>query len=299
LLTPTGRRVQEGTQTVARQLVQDILPNLFTLSPPKPQDVINTNQRIFQSVTTQLQHSFETMASDLADPMARIPARIRHQTEAVASTVLTGTPVDLTEPPHRVIMASNDYEVREYDEYNVACTTMDDSVAVAYQRLAAYISGANADHKVIPDVPVSMRTSGQELRFYVPTKLPRPLSEDAGIHRLVDGAHKIRIETIPAVTLAVRRFTGFCTEGEIQRQKELLLNSLMKRRNNLLLDDGDNDNDDSSSSMVELDVPHGQTVGHLVFEYNPPVAVPIVRRNEIAVPVFFTTKNTNNNMDYA
>jgi hypothetical protein len=301
LLTPTGRRVQEGTQTVARQLVQDILPNLFSLTPPKPQDVLNTNQRIFQSVTTQLQHSFETMASDFADPMARIPARIRHQTEAVASTVLTSTPVDLTEPPHRVMAVYNDeYEVREYDEYDVASTTMDDSVAVAYQRLAAYISGANADHKVIPDVPVSMRTSGQELRFFVPTKLPRPLSEDAGIHRLVDDAHKIRIETIPAVTLAVRRFTGFCTEGEIQRQKELLLNSLLlQRRKNVLLDHGDNDEDSSAlSSLVELDVPHGQTVGHLVFEYNPPVAVPIVRRNEIAVPVFFT-KSINNNMDYA
>lgn len=278
--------------------MQDILPNLFTTKPPKPEDVLNTNQRIFQSVTTQLQQTLETMASDLADPISRIPARIRHQTEAVASTVLTSTPVDLTEPPHQVMAVynNNEYEVREYDEYDVACTTMDDSVAVAYQRLAAYISGANAEHKVIPDVPVSMRTSGQELRFYVPTKLPRPLTEDAGIHRLVDGAHKIRIETIPAATLAVRRFTGFCTEGEIQRQKELLLNSLKKRKN-VLLDDNDDYEDSSSQSMVELDVPHGQTVGHLVFEYNPPVAVPIVRRNEIAVPVFFT-KNTNN-MDYA
>jgi SOUL heme-binding protein len=279
LLTPTGRRVQEGTQTVARQLVQDILPNIFSLSPPKPQDIFNTNQRILQSVTTQMQQTLESMASDLADPMARIPARIRHQTAAVASTVLTDTPVDLTEPTYRVVsrygVGSKDeyYEVREYDEYDVASTTIEDSVAVAYQRLAAYISGANAEHRVVYDVPVSMRT-GNVLRFYVPSPLPRPLNEDAGVHRLVDGAHKIRIETIPAATLAVRRFTGFCTEGEIQRQKELLLNILNRE------------------DSVELDVPHGQTVGHLVLEYNPPVAVPMMRRNEIAIPVF--TNNSSN-----
>lgn len=264
--------MQERTRTVARQMVRDILPSIFSLSPPKLEDVVNTNQRILQSVTSQIQHNFETMASDLADPVTRIPARIRHQTTAVASSVLSGTPVDLKEPDHRVIArywvgTKDEYEVREYDEYVVASTTIEDSVAVAYQRLAAYIAGANAEHRVLSDWPVSMRT-GNELRFYVPSKLPLPLTEDAGKHRLVDGAHKIRIETIQAATLAVRRFTGFCTEGEIQIQKENLLGIL--------------NNEDS----VELDVPHGQTVGHLVFEYNPPVAVPMVRRNELAIPVF-------------
>ncbi|KAL3902532.1 MAG: hypothetical protein SGARI_005791 [Bacillariaceae sp.] len=36
---------------------------------------------------------------------------------------------------------------------------------------------------------------------------------------------------------------------------------------------------------VELDVPHGAIVPHVVFQYNPPYTLPIVRRNEIAVPV--------------
>ena len=36
---------------------------------------------------------------------------------------------------------------------------------------------------------------------------------------------------------------------------------------------------------VELDVAHGAIVPHVVFQYNPPYTIPIVRRNEIAVPV--------------
>lgn len=264
--------MQDGARTVARQMVRDILPSLFSLSPPKFEDVINTNQRIMQSVSSQVQSGFETIASDLTDPATRIPERIRRQTTAVASTVLTGTPADLKEPVYNVLARRNvgtarEYEIREYSEYEVASTTIEDSVAVAYQRLAAYIAGANAEHRVLSDLPLSMRT-GNELRFYVRSKLPSPLTEDTGKHRLVDTAHKIRIETIPAATLAVRKFTGFCIEGEIQRQKELLLNTL------------------NSDETVELDVPHGRAVGHLVLEYNPPVAVPIVRRNEIAVQVF-------------
>ena len=66
--------------------------------------------------------------------------------------------------------------------------------------------------------------------------------------------------------MAVRRFTGFVTEGEVARQKDALLSSL-------------------GIDGVEVDVPHGRPVPHIVLQYNPPYTVPIVRRNEIAVPV--------------
>jgi hypothetical protein len=36
---------------------------------------------------------------------------------------------------------------------------------------------------------------------------------------------------------------------------------------------------------VELDVPHGAVVPHVIFQYNPPYTIPMVRRNEIAIPV--------------
>jgi hypothetical protein len=57
--------------------------------------------------------------------------------------------------------------------------------------------------------------------------------------------------------------------GEIARQKESLLAAL-------------------NFDQVELDgdcIAHGQTVGHVIFQYNPPYTIPVLRRNEIAVPV--------------
>lgn len=36
---------------------------------------------------------------------------------------------------------------------------------------------------------------------------------------------------------------------------------------------------------VEVDTPHGIKIPHIVFQYNPPYTIPIVRRNEIAIPV--------------
>ena len=49
------------------------------------------------------------------------------------------------------------------------------------------------------------------------------------------------------------------------------------------------------SQYIELDVPHGSTVGHVIFQYNPPYTIPIVRRNEIAVPVVLVQQYDDNN----
>merc|ERR1719223_1169784 len=99
-------------------------------------------------------------------------------------------------------------------------------------------------------------TSSSEMRFYLSgSSIPSPLA-DSGVE----------IVEIPRSMLAVREFAGFVTEGEIARQKDALLQAL-------------------ESDGVELDVAHGAVVPHFVFQYNPPYALPIVRRNEIAVPV--------------
>ena len=62
------------------------------------------------------------------------------------------------------------------------------------------------------------------------------------------------------------KFPGFATEGEVSRHKGPLLSSL-------------------SLDGVEVDTPHGIKIPHIVFQYNPPYTIPIVRRNEIAIPV--------------
>jgi hypothetical protein len=113
------------------------------------------------------------------------------------------------------------------------------------------------------------------MRFYLAPdgtgKFPQPkVSKDgstttSGTAGTAD-MDEVEIVDVPPARLAVRKFTGFVTDGEVARQKDTLLQALEM--------DG-----------VELDVPHGAIVPHVVFQYNPPYTLPMVRRNEIAVPV--------------
>jgi hypothetical protein len=297
LLTPTGKKWQDGTRAVARQLTSDILPALRRSStnsgrpfnilspppPPRPQDITKVGSRVWTILQNQFQANLEALNSDLKDP-TRIPARFQQQTTSFyqeAGNVFSETPAGLKEPEYTTVLVTSDYEIRDYAGYTVATTNMaaaDDVYSIdnvgqtgqAFQSLASYVFGANADKKAMDmTTPVQTTMSG-EMRFYLDTtdSIPDPLSDDEGSNMYETG-NKILIQQIPPCRLAVRRFTGFCTAGEICRQKESLLAAL-------------------AFDQVELDdqmIAHGQTVGHVVFQYNPPYTLPVIRRNEIAVPV--------------
>lgn len=342
LLTPTGKRLQDGTRAVARQLSNDILPRVLASSiasngarsrrpfpllllppppppvvPPAPADLTKVGSRIWNALQNQIQQNLETLQSDLADP-SRIPQRLSQQTTELvkeASNVFLETPVGLQEPPYTVVAVTEDYEIRDYEAQTCAVTKMrlqgeettnrksssptdnpqsrvDSSFAnsesyyyydadniaesgAAFNSLAAYLFGANKESRAMSMTTPVTTTFNGEMRFYLadnkkvgsPTSVrnfPEPLEQDES--KSVYETGSISIEEIPAARLAVRKFTGFCTSGEISRQKQTLLAALE-------LDD------------IALDVPHGQTVGHVVFQYNPPYTIPVLRRNEIAVPV--------------
>jgi hypothetical protein len=315
-LTPTGKKWQDGTRAVARQLTVDILPALrrssssssstrggtpFSIlsppAPPRPQDISKIGSRVWTILQTQFQENLQTLQSDVRDP-TRIPARFQQQTtslyqEAVGN-IFSETPVGLKEPLYTVVDTTSDYEIRDYAAYTVATTNMaagpDDVYSIdnvsqtgqAFQSLAAYVFGANADNRAMDMTTPVQTTMRGEMRFYLDTgaagtdndndntvTFPDPVKDDEGDNVYESGNNKIVIQKIPSCRLAVRRFTGFCTAGEIARQKESLLTAL-------------------SFDQVELDgdcIAHGQTVGHVIFQYNPPYTIPVLRRNEIAVPV--------------
>ena len=305
MLTPTGRKLQDGTRAVARQLTNDILPSLrpnnnnnnsafpaIPLPPlPSPQEFSKFGNRFINAVSNQMQRNLAQLQEDLANP-TQIPARISQQTQDLlqeASNIFAETPVGLQETPYTVVFTTQDYEIRDYPAYTVATTrmnraeeeeedTINNSAAtaateqgLAFNTLAAYIFGNNANQQVLDmTTPVTTTATG-DMRFYLADSdtapPPPPLSEDAAeAPWFATEYRKIRLERIPPARLAVRRFGGFATHGEIARQKAQLLAALQ-------LD------------HVELDVPHGQTVGHVIFQYNPPYTLPALRRNEIAVPV--------------
>jgi len=292
LLTPNGRKLQEGTQAVARQITNDILPGIAATaaSPRPPADlptlVPKVGSKILSAISNQARRNLELLQGDLRDP-SRIPQRLQEQTSTLANeaaNIWRDTPENLVGPPYKVISTGEGYEIREYEGYQVASTnvarvgekfSMDDvaSSGAAFNALAAYLFGANEDGKSMDMTTPVTTTSTGVMRFYLneaKDSIPQPVSTSKDEQRdnddvLYDKAG-VQIQNIPPTRLAVARFTGFVTEGEIQRQKDVLLSNLQL--------DG-----------IELDVPHGSLVPYLIFQYNPPYTIPIVRRNEIAVPV--------------
>ena len=279
------------------------IPNFSSLLPPipNPEEVTKFSNRFLNTVTNQIQKNMETFQSDLQQDPSRIPGRFVKQAEDIineASNVFAETPIGLQEPPYTVIMSNDEYEIRDYPAYMVATTTMSTAIrddaersydtndgdllittplsladqGMAFNTLASYIFGANDENRVMEmTTPVTTTMSG-EMRFYIPEySPPEPLSQDAVTTNEFSydtTPSKRRIEQIPAARLAVRRFTGFVTNGEIVRQKEALLNAIQ-----------------NDSNTIEIDAPHGQPVKHIIFQYNPPYTIPVLRRNEIAVPV--------------
>lgn len=311
MLTPRGKRLQEGSRAVARQLTTDILP--FLVPPPGASplssksssarrtaaapnvDLNKVGNRILNAVSNRLQSDLGNLQKDLANPR-RIPARLSQQSYGLlqeATNVFAETPAGLQEPAYTVVAQTAAYEIRDYAAYTVASTNMrtveesgDTGGALenpalqgaAFNSLAAYIFGANRQQEVLPMTTPVTTTACGEMRFYLATStsttdengntvekmIPEPLEQDEA--RSVYETDRILIQEIPPARLAVRRFPGFATNGEIRRQKQALLTVLA-------LDE------------VELDVPHGAAVPHVVFQYNPPYTLPVVRRNEIAVAV--------------
>jgi hypothetical protein len=297
------------------------LPQPPSLMPSPPSmdavaDLTQVGDRLLTLAQRQFQRGLNTISQDLADP-SRIPQRLSQQTsDLVRETlnVLAETPLNLKEPRYVVVSSTDDYEIRDYEGYFVASTTVprkasvqvvddgfsssgyndnDDDAAngsgglaetvgdwtlngAAFTTLASYLLGGNQESKVLEMTTPVITTMTGEMRFYLATAgdessgdvPPEPLdpSMQGDSVGSSTGAASVEIQRLPPARLAVRRFTGFVTDGEVSRQKQALLSALAL--------DG-----------VELDVRHGQKVPHVVFQYNPPYTLPVVRRNEIAVPV--------------
>lgn len=302
LLSPTGKKIQDGTKAVARQITSDILPGIAAAASPTkdgsrpsilseelPTLVPKIGSRIIDAFSNQARKQIEILQGDLADPR-RIPERISKQTADFATearNVFLETPEGLAGPKYTVVSAGDGYEIRDYEKYYVASSSMskvgesysmDDLTkgGAAFNALAAYLFGANDEGRIMDMTTPVTTTSLGEMRFYLKdggvspadgatatSLFPEPLSREDGYNE--QGI--VKIVEVPQAQLAVARFTGFVTEGEVSRQKDALLSTL------------------AIDSEYEVDVSHGAVVPHVIFQYNPPYTIPMVRRNEIAVPV--------------
>ncbi|GMI29678.1 hypothetical protein TeGR_g3835 [Tetraparma gracilis] len=186
-------------------------------------------------------------------------------------------------PPYTVLSSTSSYEIRSYSPYSAASTTltapgesfeMDDLAAAgaAFNSLAAYIFGANERKEIMEMTSPVLTTSAGEMLFYVgdgaPGDYPAPAASDdpAAPPSPLPPRGGVSVLPVPAATLAVARFPGFATAGEVARRREALLAAL-------------------AGDGVEADARHGGRVPYVVLQYDPPYTLPVVRRNEVGIPV--------------
>lgn len=183
---------------------------------------------------------------------------------------------NLEEPNYVVLKKLNGYELREYQPYIIAETEVTGTYSKAlnqgFSAIAGYIFGDNtsktsiamtapvlqneSSEKIAMTVPV-VNTLGNEttrtVSFVLPSKytletLPLPNNP------------KVILKEVPARKVAVLQFNWYATEKRILVKKEAL--------EILIAEDG-----------LAIDGPTQ------VAQYNPPFSMPLIRRNEIIIPI--------------
>jgi hypothetical protein len=192
---------------------------------------------------------------------------------------LVGVRNGTEEPAYSVERLTDGLEIRHYGQRIAAETTVHaDEVSArnaGFRRLAGYIFGDNqSSTKIAMTAPVVQQAGGQGGEKIAMTA---PVSQEAGadgewVIRFFMPANKtletlpkpndtaVRLFTIPAQTVAVRRFSGSRDHGAIASQTAELISALR--------DDG----------FEPIGTP-------AAWFYDPPWTVPVMRRNEIAVAI--------------
>jgi hypothetical protein len=183
------------------------------------------------------------------------------------------------EPAHTVEQLTSGVEIRRYGSRIAAETTVAaDEVAArsaGFRRLAGYIFGGNhAETKIAMTAPVAQQAGairGETI------SMTAPVSESTGsngewVIRFFMPAGKtmkslpqpndrsVRLVSVPAETVAVRRFSGSTSSRAVASQTAQLMRTLRE------------------NGFEPIGTP-------AAWFYDPPWTVPMLRRNEIAVPV--------------
>jgi hypothetical protein len=198
---------------------------------------------------------------------------------AGAAGAIVGVRHGTEEPTYTAEQLTSRVEIRHYGPRVAAETTVTaDEVAArsdGFRRLAGYIFGGNQvqekiamtapvaqqdgafrGEKIPMTAPVSQNASGNSewlIRFFMPAgksldSLPRPNDQ------------AVQLVALSAETVAVRRFTGSTSSQAVARETAQLRRTLRE------------------AGFEPISVP-------VAWFYDPPWTLPMLRRNEIAIPV--------------
>jgi SOUL heme-binding protein len=165
---------------------------------------------------------------------------------------------DIEEPRWELLTKIGEVEVRRYEPSVQAVTRIGSNARTTegFKRLAGYIFGGNdGGQSIAMTAPVAetLGTDDAVMAFTMPAaydmaQLPDPDDE------------RVEIVPVPQRTVAVVRFSGWATDGRIERSQELLMATL------------------ASHAISPVGAPY-------LNQYNPPWTPPFLRRNEIAVEI--------------
>ncbi|MDV8079412.1 heme-binding protein [Rhodococcus sp. IEGM 1370] len=206
--------------------------------------------------------------------LQKIASTVGQVGESVLSVV--GIRVGTEEPPHTSRRLTDAVEIRRYSPRIAAQTTVDadedEARQEGFRRLAGYIFGGNGGkQKVAMTAPVSQSPAGSRkiamtapvsstpgndgwvVRFFMPAEwtmdtLPTPDDD------------RVTLTEVPAETVAVLRFSGGRSRGDVEPQMAALVEALR------------------AHGIEMLGEP-------MTWFYDPPWTLPPLRRNEVVVAI--------------
>lgn len=179
------------------------------------------------------------------------------------------------EPKFEVIESEGDFEVRQYETYLVAKTTVtadyEESTSKGFRRLANYIFGDNIkEESITMTAPVIQEEKNEEISMTAP--VIREMKEGKWEMRFVMPAEYtmetlptptdtlVTLEEEPAKKMAVKSYSGFMSEEKFESNKNSLLKWI----------------EEKGYSAIAPPLSAG---------YDPPWTIPFLRRNEVMVEI--------------
>ena len=182
---------------------------------------------------------------------------------------------NLEEPAFTVLEKRDGYEIRLYEPYIIATTEVNATYSQAlnqgFRQIADYIFGNNtAQTKIAMTAPVLESTS-EKIAMTVPVTTSLDESSNRSVSFVLPASYtldtlpipnndKVKLVEVPERTVAALRFTWYATKSRVA-DKKAQLQQLLKKD--------------------EL----AATGPAQVAQYNPPLSMPLTRRNEILIEV--------------
>eukprot|EP01039_Chlorochromonas_danica_P008298 gene8302-9149_t len=266
-----GKALRE-IQHFNQQLVSDIIPEFLTKAVPR---IVDEGPKVISDLVEKGPSEWIERGQKAITTVKEItqdPSALQTTVDTVSrevKNIVRNNPEGIELPGYTVLKKTEELELRRYDGYSVCSTKLSDDVSAeeaivteplattfGYQRLASYFLGENAVDGVSTSIaqtaPIIL--DNKSISFILPKQYtavtaPIPTSEN------------VELRDVAPMDVAVVEFSGVVTEGEVLRQKAKLEDALLSQ----------NINYDPATFQV--------------IQYNPPYALPWVRRNEIMVKV--------------